>query len=374
MRFASILVAAIGVVVAFVSAGTALGTALCEEKLDKCPSSPGATYPAGTTVEATSSNAVFKGNVVEECESSTVKMTTAAEVGKPLGSELVQLNFSGSCEPCESVTVEKLPHTASLEASGGGKGTLTTAVQVAFSQCPFGVNCVYGAKTVSLDTTSKPGALIAKEEELTRKLGNESVCGASEKWSGEYVIGLPKPLWISNTASGTALCQEETEECPPAEMSWYPAGTTIKATSKSPKLLGSLPVTCEASAVEIVTSAKSGAPLGAQLVSMTLTGCTGCTSALAAGLPAPVEIEASGKGLGTFVLKGGQVTFTGCPFGIKCTATMTGSSMKASSEPASLVAKEVSWSLSGGLCGTSGKWDAEYEITAPSPIWLSTSP
>jgi len=37
--------------------------------------------------------------------------------------------------------------------------------------------------------------------------------------------------------------------------------------------------------------------------------------------------------------------------------------------PANVTAKEVEMSRSGGFCPSSAKWNAEYEVTSPKPVF-----
>ncbi len=378
MRLIKIVALYAGVaVLAIVMLGvtSATGTALCKEKKDECLFKTGSAYPAGTAIEATSKNSLFKGTLQGECETSTAKVTTSAEVGKPLGGEIGQLTFSG-CEPCESVVVEKLPHSVELLASGGGKATLVTAAQVAFSKCPLGISCVFGSKAVTLDASSEPALLVAKEEELARKVGSELLCGEAEKWSGEYEITAPKPFWLAKTASGTAICKEALDECPLFASSVYPSGTTVEATSTNAKFLGGLfTEECKASTTKFLTTATSGKPLTGKITERSFSGCSPCTSAAAEGLPSTATLEASSAGKGTLTTSF-RWKLTSCPLGATCVFGSEGLSAAVRSEPPELSYNQTLTLKEGSafLCGSEGEWHGSEKITSPEPLWVSNSP
>ncbi len=361
--------------IAMTGPASALGTSLCKEKKDECLFDPGEAYPGGTTIEAVSANTVFKGDIVEECEASTMKATTAAEVANPLGGELTKLSFS-ECEPCDSAVVEKLPHATTLEASGEGKGTLTTAIQVALSECPFGINCVYGSKAVTLAATSEPVVLTASDEELPRKVGSETVCGSSEKWSGEYEVTAPKPMWVAKTTSGTALCKTALDKCQLKEISTYPAGTVVEAKSEAFLLLGNVNEKCTTATMKLTTSAESGKPLAAQVTGLSFSGCKPCAAVTAEALPSNASWEASSGGKGTLQASY-QMKFSECPLGVTCAFQMTNVVLAAASEPPTITPNEAEAKRISGsefFCGNVGKLDGQYKISSPEPFWIASGP
>jgi hypothetical protein len=186
----------------------------------------------------------------------------------------------------------------------------------------------------------------------------------------------------AGTASASTLCKTTVAECPAA---WdWPSGTEIHAvldsstatleTTEGFELID----TCTGSTTAGKTSntGSSTETVGGPLSSLTFTGCTFTTKVLKAG---SLEIHADGDtGAGILTSKEAEVTVLAFGF-IDCIAkTGTGTTIGTMDEPASAssdatMTVNATIPLSGGGCPATSKWTAEYTVTTPTPLYVSTS-
>jgi hypothetical protein len=91
------------------------------------------------------------------------------------------------------------------------------------------------------------------------------------------------------------------------------------------------------------------------------------------------EVEPAQAGTGVLTVKGGKVTVkvgsTECSYG----GTTTGSGVMINGgATATAVATKAETKLEkvggGILCASPAEWAAEYEVTAPKPLWIATTP
>jgi hypothetical protein len=196
-------------VMAFVGAGSASATTLCQENVNPCPA--GQRYAKGTKLEAslkTGTNAVLttKGGLLNPtvtCKKSTTTDVLTAESGSPLLNEITALTFtectanlgSGKC----TVTSVNLPYKSELAATGSGNGTLTVTSggkgnPGALVECGELPTCTYGAAKFVLDAIGgAPGEVLAKEEPLS---GGAFPCPPESKWTATYVVNNPTKGWL----------------------------------------------------------------------------------------------------------------------------------------------------------------------------------
>jgi hypothetical protein len=181
-------------------------------------------------------------------------------------------------------------------------------------------------------------------------------------------------------ASATRLCPENKAPCPFP----YASGTVLKAKTA----FGSTPgfttsfgtVVCGASALEIKTTSiggGSGTAVSAQISALSLTSCvlgsTTCT-ATSQFLPWSAEVTGGVGGSGTLWVNWPR-------FKVECGAFMncTFESLTPRSAsffggaPAMLAIKAWNLTRIGGLCPAEASFDAEYEVTSPSPLYVTTS-
>jgi len=189
----------------------------------------------------------------------------------------------------------------------------------------------------------------------------------------------------SSTATATVLCKtspaaNEGETtgtgCPPE--STYPAKTTIEAklvSGTKAKLVTSFKtIECSKSSVKGETSAEEAEPLTGPEGTLSFEECNCEVKVLKAGTLSTTWV--SGTHNGTLRSTGNESTVT-CStiFGsVHCiyvtentdVGTLTGGN------PAKLKAEAVIPRLTtNGLCSEESEWNAEYEVTAPKPLFVS---
>ena len=183
----------------------------------------------------------------------------------------------------------------------------------------------------------------------------------------------------ASPASATVLCKENTTTC--AAESIYPSGTTLKASlavgNKLKIIAGGLTVQCTKSAISGKTTAEKGAPLPAEISSLTVGSCTGCKSGEAKNLSYSAAFERTSGGNGTVTIASGgkgtpAISWSNCMiFNVPCTYSLPNASLEGGN-PASLKATgTVVWMEGSGLCPKEGTFEATYEVTSPKPVYAS---
>jgi hypothetical protein len=181
----------------------------------------------------------------------------------------------------------------------------------------------------------------------------------------------------SATNDFTALCKVKVLAC--FLESQYPTGTIVKGklkTGTKAVLSGSLKVECEESAVGLeLRSDPLGSTLLGKFTELTFKKCTTCptvTSLLAAFGEWHLKNIGNLRGLLTVLTP--AVHLDGCFGFAKCTVSASAVELDAdtSVEPATVKAVNEKLSVSGFGCGSEGTWNAEYVLTAPTPLYIES--
>jgi hypothetical protein len=181
------------------------------------------------------------------------------------------------------------------------------------------------------------------------------------------------------SASATVLCKENTTTCSTGSI--YPKETAIEATGLSFKIKNSLAtINCSSSSMAGKTTGEKGAPLSAEITSLSVSKCSTCTGgAEARNLPYKAGLERSEAGDGTLTFESGgkgtpSVKFNNC-FGLGINCTYGASPLNLHFEggsPAKLTAQSVTLTRQEGsssFCPATGTLEATYEITNPKPAY-----
>ena len=180
--------------------------------------------------------------------------------------------------------------------------------------------------------------------------------------------------FIGATSSSAAvkkvvLCKKNEKLCSSANL--WGSEVTIKAKSEKAVLLGSLPVTCKSEVTVLANTSDSDRILGT-ITSLTWTNCSGCTTVTTTTLPSGSLFPTSAGNGKLETTSTTAVTLKGCTvFNIECKATAAKAELEFKGgtigTTAQSIANEVPVSLSGGggLCGSSGKWDAGSSGSSP---------
>jgi len=183
---------------------------------------------------------------------------------------------------------------------------------------------------------------------------------------------------VGSTASATVLCKAaEGETC--ATGSAYPEKTTIEAKlvagTKAKLVTTFKTIECSKSSVKGETSAEEAEPLTGPEGTLTFEECNCEVKVLKVGKLSTVHI--AGTNNGTLSSTGNESTVTcstifgsvHCIYATENTdvGTLTGGN------PAKLKAEAVIPRLTtNGLCSEQSEWSAEYEVTAPKPLFIVT--
>ncbi len=188
----------------------------------------------------------------------------------------------------------------------------------------------------------------------------------------------------AGSASASELCSTNTAPC---TGTMYPEKTAISA-----KLKGSTVATlttstgtvrCAKSTVggETTNTGTTGEAVFGTITSLTFTECKlafffTCSIA-SVGLPATAEVAATGGGKGSMTVTedgSGEPGATVECFGggLNCTFTTPDITLDVNGgNPAIVVASQEELVAEGTECPTEvSKWDAEYEVTAPKPLFV----
>jgi hypothetical protein len=203
------------------------------------------------------------------------------------------------------------------------------------------------------------------------------------KFLGLAFVAILAVTALAGTASASAkaiLCSTNTNPCTGTK---YPSGTKVTAQLVSGTgatlTMGIYNIVCKKSMVSgVTTNAEAHGEITGLTFSECSLGTTPC-SATAVNLPYTAEAVATAGGNGDLTITskvgGGNPGATiVCGTTINCTFISSSITFGVTGgNPGILAAKEAELSRSGGLCPSTAKWDAEYEITAPKPLFLETS-
>lgn len=180
----------------------------------------------------------------------------------------------------------------------------------------------------------------------------------------------------AGTASATKLCSINSSPCPAGNT--YGKGTAIKTQlvpgTSSVMSSGFVTITCTENTMSGKTTNEGGAgAVTGEISSVAWKNCTsnlGSCTASSLKTPWPAEVTGSG-GNGTLTVQhpGGKFTCGGttCEYeGSKASVSVTGGN------PAHAKASNISFSKIGGsfLCSSTASWSAEFEVTAPNPLFI----
>lgn len=173
------------------------------------------------------------------------------------------------------------------------------------------------------------------------------------------VAAIAAMAFVGAGTASAVLCK--VKESPCSATNQYPAHTTVVFSTEEALLTGSLTVKCKSSATLLHEGIKSGKLFG-KVTALTWTSCSGCSPVTTTTLPT-FDDEPTGGGDGLATILGTAVTLENCIFpGITCKAsakeadlTLHGGTVNGT---ANATANNVPIALSGGLCGTTGTWNA----------------
>ena len=168
---------------AFVGAGTASAN---ETKLTWCTNNNALCQGKDVLklITAKATNPVLLGNLNQECETSTTMTTEESATTTTISGVVDELTFS-NCKPCTTVTTSP-PYKASISGT-----TMTSGGSATFKNCPFGINCKFGASKIELELVmsaeNRLEKIVASKEPLSLEEGSAFFCGSTGEWDATYV-------------------------------------------------------------------------------------------------------------------------------------------------------------------------------------------
>ena len=196
------MVAAIAAM-AFIGAGTASATVLCEvEAEETCPEE--SVYPAGTAIEAEleeETKSVLESEAVTiECQESTLVGETTSKgggEGVPVEGEFTEVTWAECTSGLGKCTVKalELPWNWELNWTEKSDGQLFVFPFKKTFTCGF-ITCEFGAE---LEIKFKGGnnpSISATVSILVKISG--FFCSAEAKWSAQFSVTIPKPVFVKN--------------------------------------------------------------------------------------------------------------------------------------------------------------------------------
>jgi len=200
-------------------------------------------------------------------------------------------------------------------------------------------------------------------------------------------MALALALIGASSASATALCSANEEECAAPLGQGTVIEAHLKTGTKATLLTELATVLCNKSTTSGKTTSGPGVSVTGVIETLSFSECkteegVNCTVGTALSLPYNGSITATPGGNGKLVVTkgtgggnpGATVTCLGV---IECTFRTSSASLNVlGGNPAIAKAEKVELpERSGLLCPSKeAKWDAEYEVLKPNPLWISEAP
>jgi hypothetical protein len=358
-------------------------TVLCSSNTgSECPG--GEIYLAGTSLKASASETVkFEtslGNV--KCPESSLEGKTSAWSGEPLAAEVSAWTIGGCKLGTSKCTASalNLPYSASVAYQfNKGNGTMTlkgSGGEVGWAvNCGAGLNCNFSSATPLHVGGGSPASLSA---DYWLKGVSGSCPSGGATFVAPLTITSPQPLYVRSVPlTGTMFCKENAWPC--TEAAVYEAHTGFKASLTSGTTAnletGLGTIKCSESSFAGETTAESGKKaLPATINSFSLSGCSlggqSCT-ATSESLPYSTTFGWTSKETAQMIVAG--FGFNTVCVGINCKYYGAGGEAffgMTGGSPATLTINEE-LERSGSSCPFGSVLNAKYQITSPSPLYLT---
>lgn len=180
------------------------------------------------------------------------------------------------------------------------------------------------------------------------------------------------------SASATEFCSTNTSPC---TGTMYGPGTKLSGkltAGKVATLTNSLSnITCQQATMggQMTTTGGTGTtPISGEVTSVTWTQCTtsfgGACTVTVTGLPWKLTGEKTGASTFNVVVSGAPGVNVVCGSLINCTFSQTSLTLSGvNGNPARVTATAVGLNTSGAFCPKTASYDAEYDVTAPTPLY-----
>ncbi len=379
MMYLKLYVVAAAAAVALLVVGgvgtAAANTVLCAEKANPCPA--GKAYGVDTEIEASLSGTKWKITTTFktiECAKSSIT-TRVTSTGETMSTSLEDMSFE-ECNCTVKVLAKgtlDLEHIAATDnATPRSTGTeITTSCSTIFGN----VHCIYKTNLTDLGTLEGGNPAKLKVSVTLPRVSTSELCNEESVWEAEYGVTSPKPLYVESEAEPlppTVLCTEKASPCPAGKSDGV--GTEIKASLSGTSKITTTFKTIECAKSSItakVTTAGEG--VGANVEGMSFEECNCTVKVLAKGTLDLEHIAATDNA--TPRSTGTRIT-TSCStiFGnVHCIYKTAASDLGAleGGNPAKIkVSTELPRASTSTLCDEESVWEAEYEVSAPKPLYV----
>jgi hypothetical protein len=203
LKMLGLAVVAAAALTAFIGAGTASATELCSTATTPCS---GTKYLSGTKIEATSTKAVLKTNILTvTCTHSVIAGETTSNGGATaVTGKTTTLDFTGCTDNNGKACTVSSTSLGNASVSGGTASTTGKFNYNVTSKTGAHVNCSGLSCNFNLTSATLPGqntvggtpTVKAEEVELERESGFEFLCPTTSTWTATYTIIKPDPLFV----------------------------------------------------------------------------------------------------------------------------------------------------------------------------------
>jgi hypothetical protein len=195
------VVAALGL--ACFGAGSASATVLCKSLSNPCVSD----YPSGTEIHIVQTGEIIiespSGVTYEECPIQTTKgkTTSTGGLGKAVGIQVEVMTWTNCNNPINTLVQGSLE----IQYTSGGNGTVTSKGaewkwEIYTSGGLIRHDCWYTTGTGTQIGTIKGGApATIQVNVLMKKQAGSIGCWAETRWTGNYEVTTPNPLYIAGS-------------------------------------------------------------------------------------------------------------------------------------------------------------------------------
>ncbi|HET7455473.1 MAG TPA: hypothetical protein VFJ76_08135 [Solirubrobacterales bacterium] len=191
LKILGLALVAAAALMAFLGAGTASATKLCEDKACTVD------YAKGTKIVSTlSGSAILEttgGTVLDTCTGGEVNGKTSETEGEPLSGSISALTWSGCSKTTDTTATGELK----IKATSGGNGEVEGVGSSVTVSGIFGTSCVYGTGTGTKLGELQGGtpATLAISALVPRTVAN-ALCPAETRWTASYTVTSPTSLFV----------------------------------------------------------------------------------------------------------------------------------------------------------------------------------
>jgi hypothetical protein len=183
------------VLMAIIGAGTSSATMLCNSNTTPCSNL--VTINTVVDLESTSSHVFKPGFATVKCEKSEIawKLESQSETGGAAKGAATGLTFA----ECDATVVVLQKGSLQIAHTAGTMNGTVSSEGLLIELATGGIKCKYGTPTLRAigSITGGSPATVKVEAQLVKVEGG-ALCVNPATWTGNYSVGFPNPLYISD--------------------------------------------------------------------------------------------------------------------------------------------------------------------------------